>query len=147
MRVAFLSLFLLVATLSQAEDRPTILISQQAQLQAELIIDSEIGTESVQLVMNPVALSENGLSESLPQFCLLNVQGRIEAGEVKLQPGKLVCVADDKRILETVIKGELTGAPGCNACRSLAIKSGTSFGLILSEDVELTLQKRADEVE
>lgn len=96
--------------------------------------------------MTPKALSEQGLSEPLPEFCLLNVAAKLVNGKAELTPGKLVCIAADKRILEASVEGLLTGGPGCNGCEVLAIRSGTEFQLQLASNLELTLQKRADEM-
>lgn len=131
------------ATSAYAEKKP-IIIGQQVSMDVEVIVDTVINKDSAQLVLNPSVKTNEHMSENMPDYCLLNAGGQILENKIILTPGNIVCVTDDKRILEGVVEGTIENLPGCDNCDELMLMAGDRFPLSLSGDVSLILQIRAD---
>ncbi len=127
-----------------------ISVSSDAKLFAESILPLKISSgESKVILLKPVAESDTGMSESLPNYCILNATADIKSEGLTVNIGNVVCISEDKRILEGVFDGQakLLSSKCSTGCRSLDIEQGERFELTLNSGLELTLQKRADEVE
>lgn len=106
---------------------------------------TESGTVTVQPRDN--GSPEGALSEALPRHCLMSVQVTLEAGQVKLQAGKMVCVTQDRRILELTPNATVQGLGECqpsgdNACARYVIATDQSGTLELEAEGRLTPQPR-----
>jgi len=137
------SALLLINSQASAEKKP-MMISQDTVLQVLVIADTKISVESPQVVLNPSVIQLADNSDMLPDYCLLNARGSFDSGQFHLKPGTLVCVTDDKRILEGSVQGSFDGLKSCNNCTEVNLMSGLQFTLSLENDLELGLQIRAD---
>ena len=142
--VFLISCAILVITGQASAEKKSMMIGKDTQLLASVIVDTILSQQSPQVVLNPSVINLAVNSEMLPEYCLLNATGVFDAGDFELKPGTLVCVAEDKRILEAVVKGRFEGLASCEDCTQFKLMSGTQLKLSLENDVLLQLQIRAD---
>ena len=129
---------------SFAEKKP-ITISSGTQFEVSVIVDTEVKPgEMTEIVLDPKAVDSGQLSEPLPSYCLLNASSDIQNNHLTLDAGKMVCVTDDKRILEAQLSGSIETDRECDSCSALTLSAGDTFALKIDKDAVLELQLRAD---
>lgn len=144
LNVFFMSLALILTTSFTFAEKKPIQISPQATLSVQIILDTSVSDGDIQMVLKPKAEPSQYLSEPLPEYCLLNAVASAEGKKIEIIPGALVCVTEDKRILDGQVVGHVTGLPICNDCKQFRLIAGEEYDLVLNEPLELKLQIRAD---
>ena len=134
----------LVSVGAFAEKKP-ITISSGTQFEVSVIVDTEVKPgEKTEVVLDPKTVDTGQLSEPLPSYCLLNATSGIKDKHLSLEAGKMVCVTDDKRILETQLLGTIETDQECDNCDALTLPAGDTFALKIENSAVLELQLRAD---
>jgi hypothetical protein len=126
----------------------SITISTDARISLIPLTDetlTETGTVTVQ--PQDDGSPDGALSEALPRHCLMSVQITLGAEQAELQAGKMVCVTDDRRILELTPSAEVRGlgecqASGSTACARYVIATAKAGTLVLQSEGRLTPQPR-----
>jgi len=135
---------LLFTTFQAFAEKKPMLIGQNTVIQATVIVDTLLSAETSQVVLNPGVSNLADQSDMLPEYCLLNASAIFDSGQFYLEPGTLVCVSDDKRILEGIVQGSFEGVETCEGCSQVKLLAGSQFILSLDTDLQLSLQIRAD---
>lgn len=145
-----LTLSFVLGTLVQpalAED-PAIDISTNAKFELVALTDQTL-TESATLTVQPrdAGSPEDALSEDWPSHCLLSVNVTLTEGGAALNPGKLICITEDHRILEAMLDAAIEEFGACvavegNDCARYRVESGETGRLVLNAPAKLTLQPR-----
>jgi len=125
-----------------------ITISTDARLSLLPLTDVTL-TESGTITVQPRAENSpaGALSEALPRHCLMSVQVTLEADQAELMAGKMVCVTEDRRILEftprpeTLELGQCQASQG-SACSRYVIAVDQPGTLVLETEGRLTPQPR-----
>jgi len=148
-----LSLSVILATLavSAVAEEAAIQIATNAELNITALTEQTL-TESTTVTVQPrdAGSPEGALSEPWPTHCLLSVTVSLSEGEAELSPGKLICITEDRRILESQLDVVIEGFGRCqavdgNPCARYRIDSGDTGQLILQSPATLTLQPRNDQ--
>lgn len=148
-----LSLSVILATLAApaVAEEAAIHIATNANLEVTALTEQTL-TETTTVTVQPrdAGSPEGALSEAWPTHCLLSVTVSLTGGEAELSPGKLICITEDRRILESQLEATIEGFGRCqdvdgNACGRFRIDSGDTGRLILQSPATLTLQPRNDQ--
>ena len=148
-----LSLSVILATLAApaVAEEASIQIDTNAQLEITALIEQTL-TETTTVTVQPrdAGSPEGALSEAWPTHCLLSVTVSLADGRAELSPGKLICITEDRRILESQLNAVIDGFGDCraadgNACARYRIDSGETGRLILQSPATLTPQPRNDQ--
>jgi hypothetical protein len=145
-------LMVVFAGLAAAEPVDTgddaITISTGARISLVPLTDETL-TESGTITVQP---RDNGspdgaLSEALPRHCLMSVQVTLGTGQAALQAGKMVCVTDDRRILELIPRARVQDLGECqqsggSACARYVIDTAQTGTLVLESEGRLAPQPR-----
>ncbi|GGX38352.1 hypothetical protein [Saccharospirillum salsuginis] len=148
-----LSLSVILATLAAPAmaEEAAIQVATNAQLEIAALTEQTLSeTTTVTVQPRDAGSPEGALSESWPTHCLLSVTVSLAEGEAELAPGKLVCITEDRRILESQLDAVVEGFGRCqasdgNACARYRIESGDTGRLILQSPATLTPQPRNDQ--
>lgn len=120
-------------------------VQPTAQLRLVPLADQTL-TESTTVSVQPqdAGSPAGAMSEPLPEYCLLSVQVTLGSGQAELAPGKMVCITEDRRVLEAQPKANITGLGECQgtACGRYRLSTERSGTLSLTEPLIFTLQPR-----
>lgn len=106
---------------------------------------TESGTVTVQ--PQDEGSPDGALSEALPRHCLMSVRVTLGGDEADLEAGKMICVTEDRRILELIPDAEIQGLGECEsadgaACGRFVVSAGQPGSLLLLSEGRLVPQPR-----
>ncbi|WP_028671477.1 hypothetical protein [Saccharospirillum impatiens] len=129
----------------------TISLSEAATLQLVPLMDQTL-TESGTVTVQPgdAGSPQGALSEALPGHCLMSVQVTLGGEQIGLEAGKMVCVTDDRRILELIPEATIAGLGECQpsggaACGRFVISVDQPGTLSMQSAGRLAPQPRNDQ--
>lgn len=109
-------------------------------------------TETTTVTVQPrdAGSPDGALSEAWPPHCLLSVTVTLAEGRAELTPGKMICITEDRRILESRLDASIEDFGACQAvegndCARYRIDSGETGRLILRSPAALTPQPRNEQ--
>lgn len=137
----------LSAPAALAEDQ-SITLSTDARIGLVPLSDQTL-TESETITVQPRDLGspDGALSEPLPRHCLLSVDVDLTPDGVVLNPGKMICITEDRRILEGVPEAGIEALGECQSsgdatCDRYRIEAGQTGRLELRSETLLSPQPR-----
>lgn len=110
-----MSVFVGVALAESVEnENVAIVLSPEARISLVPLVDQTL-TESGTVTVQPQddGSPAGALSEALPRHCLMSVRVSLGGDEADLEAGKMVCVTEDRRILELMPEAEIEGLGQC----------------------------------
>lgn len=144
-----LSLLASAATAETPEvDAAAITLSTEAQISLIPLVDetlAESGTVTVQ--PRDDGSPEGALSEALPPHCLMSVYVSLGGEQAEFEAGKMVCVTEDRRILELLPDADIEALGECEsadgaACGRFVIRADEPGRLSLRSEGQLMPQPR-----
>ncbi|WP_428239758.1 hypothetical protein [Gynuella sp.] len=136
---------LMLLSMGAVAEKKPITIASGTQFEVSVVVDTEVNPDQqTEVVLDPKAVDSGKLSEPLPSYCLLNTTSIVNDKHLALQAGKMVCVTDDKRILEAQLSGTVDTGLNCDSCTDLKLSAGETFTLQIDSEATLNLQVRAD---
>lgn len=116
--VGMLMLVLAGAAVAETEGsgEAAIALSETAKIRLVPLVDQTL-TESGTVTVQPEddGSPDGALSEALPRHCLMSVRVSLGGDEAQLEAGKMVCVTEDRRILELMPEATIEGLGECQA--------------------------------
>lgn len=133
---------------SGQSESAAIVLSPEARISLVPLMDqtlTESGTVTVQPQDNDSP--EGALSEAMPRHCLMSVRVTLGSEQASLEAGKMVCVTEDRRILELTPAATIEDLGECQpsggvACGRYVISAEQSGTLVLQAAGRLVPQPR-----
>lgn len=136
---------------SNGGEDAAIVLSPEAKISLVPLMDQTL-TESTTVTVQPQdnGSPEGALSEAMPRHCLMSVRVTLGAEQADLEAGKMVCVTEDRRILELTPAAAIQGLGECQpsggaACGRYVISTGQSGTLALQSAGRLVPQPRNEQ--
>lgn len=136
---------------TDASGEAAITLSPQARISLVPLMDQTL-TESGTVTVQPQddGSPDGALSEALPRHCLMSVRVTLGADQAGLEAGKMVCVTEDRRILELTPAASIEGLGECQssggvACGRYVISTEQSGTLSLQMAGRLMPQPRNEQ--
>lgn len=95
-------------------EKHTITIAPRASIGLVPLNDRTL-TETATITVKPYDLGspEGAFSSPLPEHCLMSVTVELDGEKVVLQPGKVICISDQRVPLEAIPDGEIEALGSC----------------------------------
>lgn len=128
-----------------------ISLSAQAKIRLVPLMDQTLA-ESATVTVQPEddGSPDGALSEALPRHCLMSVRVTLGGEQAELEAGKMVCVTEDRRILELMPEATIQGLGVCqsaggSACGRYVISVEQPGTLSLERAARLVPQPRNEQ--